>query len=568
MATRDVSVNGSVLKIPVDWTVTESVAFIRDGFCLQGGFIADNGIALRGTDLIGSTSGPLTFSGGSKVVSHGGNDQKQAQEMLSEGVKTTYVKTLKDTPVLSPTNQGSELKMDKISQFLKIPLTFDPKMLDSTMKVDELDLQFCRVDKTDDPRVGVLPLVETYYYDHFARRCLSGTQSCSAAQGHKAHASSLYADAFGKRKSAIKLSSSCAPEFAMNVKDKTRIAENGEVKPVPPIAVEEMLHYTAIAMTSSFFPYSDLTHRLYYSSPPLGAALLGMGPMGMLFAVEWVGVPFYSIASQPFYAGSRKQAEAKKIFDEVERTRDYKNPLKVPLNLPVRSSPEKPGVTWGVLDNRFVKLIEATFLQRPQALKAAFVKSNASYQEVVGEGSCLDAKWSCNATFFYHLYKVMSLWSRLWKEEPLPEDIKYRGMFVDVSMFYGEFGVCLVSKIVGDDDAKNETMENEELMLLVVEAVLWLARRWGLLYIDIRPPNLRISKGNTGEDPKVFIIDYDDCVILKENSCCDCNTVRELLGNAHVAGKVFDKYEILANLFRDTVENRWCGNCANPHAKK
>jgi len=56
---------------------------------------------------------------------------------------------------------------------------------------------------------------------------------------------------------------------------------------------------------------------------------------------------------------------------------------------------------------------------------------------------------------------------------------------------------------VGTKDAESSTLEDRDLMMPVVGAVLWLARTWQL-YIGIRPPNLRICEEGS---PKIRLID-------------------------------------------------------------
>ncbi len=82
---------------------------------------------------------------------------------------------------------------------------------------------------------------------------------------------------------------------------------------------------------------------------------------------------------------------------------------------------------------------------------------------------------------------------------------------------FGEFSVCLRSPLVGTKDAASEMFADEDLM----KCLLWLARTWQLLDIDIRPPNLHVCEER--DNARIRLIDYDD--MLKDKPCCDYSTV-------------------------------------------
>jgi hypothetical protein len=212
-----------------------------------------------------------------------------------------------------------------------------------------------------------------------------------------------------------------------------------------------------------------------------------------------------------------------------------------------------------VFNDCFIKIIEAPFLLEKQDVRVVgFNKGNYGYHELIGEEACGEANWSNNSIFFYHLYKVMAVWKNVWAAKFDGDDEMHRNVFVPVEVLFGEFSVCLRSPLVGTNDAADETFSNNDLMTPVVDAVLWLARTWLLLYIDIRPPNLRISA--EGDAAKVHLVDYDDLVLLKEQPCCDYSTVCTMRKNEHVK-KVFRKYKNLAELFDSAGEASVCVVC-------
>ena len=53
-------------------------------------------------------------------------------------------------------------------------------------------------------------------------------------------------------------------------------------------------------------------------------------------------------------------------------------------------------------------------------------------------------------------------------------DAIHRSVFVPVDLLYGEFCVCLISPVVGTKEAESSTLEDRDLMMPVVGAVLWL----------------------------------------------------------------------------------------------
>jgi len=271
--------------------------------------------------------------------------------------------------------------------------------------------------------------------------------------------------------------------------------------------------------------------------------------MGMLFAAESIGVVFFSIISQPFYAGSQNHKAALSMFDTMESTRDVANPLLIPRDFVLKCNRlDKLGVAWGVLDGHFIKIIEASILLDSQ-------HCDRKNRRILGEEACGEANWVSNSVLFYHLYKLMTVWRKVWSSECVGEDEVHRSVFVPVELFFGEFSVCLRSPLVGIKDAASEMFFDEDLMTPIVDAVLWLARTWQLMYIDIRPPNLRVC-----EDGRLRLIDYDDMVLLEDKPCCDFSTLRTMWKNEHVRG-VFRQCPMLAELFNVAGNRGMCDVC-------
>eukprot|EP01031_Cornospumella_fuschlensis_P030347 gene30347-36668_t len=472
--------------------------------------------------------------------------------------------------IKSPTNSCSDHLIKKgFALFIRKPLSLDTSAVAChPMLVNVDDLPFCP-SLGHNEHVGILPLDETEYYDHFSRFSLSGILESTLRPGKKKSAGKLFPGAFDK-KCCVTLPSQCQPELATRVKAPARAASGGEMKPIDEVAMEEQFMYTTIAMSDSYFSsevYPE--HQAFYKSPPIGCSILGAGPMGMLFAAEWIGIVFFSIVSQPFYAGSSNHKAALHMFDMIESTRDASDPLLIPRNFLLKSNPQqKLGVAWGVMDGYFIKIVEAPFLLVKQNVDlAGFNKGDNKYRAIVGEEACGEASWVSNSTFFYHLYKVMTVWRAVWEAECVGDDARHRDVFVPVDMLFGEFSVCLRSPFVGTTDADNGVFADKDLMLPVVGAVLWLARTWQLLYIDLRPPNLRLLSEEEGGSSRIRLVDYDDMVILKDKPCCDYSTVCTMYKNEHMK-KVFRQYKKLAELFDNAGTTNVCCACALENAKE
>lgn len=97
--------------------------------------------------------------------------------------------------------------------------------------------------------------------------------------------------------------------------------------------------------------------------------------------------------------------------------------------------------------------------------------------------------------------------------------------------------MAILTPFVGERDADETDMENETLMQQV--AVYWLAEH-GILYIDIRPASIRI--GN--DAVTAYLIDYDDCVLLKQPLHTAAAVLENLRCNAHAA-KWISLYPVL-----------------------
>jgi hypothetical protein len=80
---------------------------------------------------------------------------------------------------------------------------------------------------------------------------------------------------------------------------------------------------------------------------------------------------------------------------------------------------------------------------------------------------------------------------------------------VDAELLFGAGELCVrMPWVDGRDAAPEDLCSGGVAVAPVAAAVAWLARH-GLLYVDLRAPNVRID-----ERGRVRLVDYDDCVVL------------------------------------------------------
>jgi hypothetical protein len=82
-------------------------------------------------------------------------------------------------------------------------------------------------------------------------------------------------------------------------------------------------------------------------------------------------------------------------------------------------------------------------------------------------------------------------------------------------LLYGAGEVCVLMPWAPGREARAEELgEGGCAVAPVARAIAWLARR-GLLYIDVRLPNVLVEE-EEGAAPRVHLVDYDDVVVLEE----------------------------------------------------
>lgn len=319
---------------------------------------------------------------------------------------------------------------------------------------------------------------------------------------------------------------SCKPELRCITKDEALgtglCGFTVEAKSIPIIAVEEILQYGVFSMLQSFFVTDNETpdvELLRLSQVvPHACGVLSSGPVGFLLAIEWIGMLYYSVLSNPFFLGSDQHKTAINFFEDIsKKVRSNKgvcgkeNLVTIPFrrehftnkaaNQFLAISTEPITMTFGPFPNQscFVKVISV--VKDTASSSTPTTTKGETYKQCVGEE---DKSWPFSAVYFQHMHRVFQVYEGLCQRADKP------AILVPTKLLYGVFEVAVISVWVGKVDATPEDMDNRDYMTQLATAVVWLARG-GLLYIDLRPPNMRIDR----DSGSVWLIDYDDCVLLE-----------------------------------------------------
>ncbi len=325
--------------------------------------------------------------------------------------------------------------------------------------------------------------------------------------GAKLNAEALY----GPRSSfelqeRIILPLGCEPELIVKAILQGHPAFAGELKRWPPGMLNEALLYVLLGLLHSSFHVGTIRGRRFHTAPPIGYVLLACGCVGFLLGVEWVGKLFAYSVSQPFFLGSPEHTDAVaalpvtplRMQDAVVVPHDggkwcYHPPLGDPV------------VSWTVeatADGRFWKIIQCdAFDGHPD-----------------GGVACIRALYDVHARY------AAALDASLPHDPPPPALVRAR-------LMYGAFELLVTMPFVGDRQATFEELAAPRggVVDAVASAVVWLARH-GLLYVDLRPPNVRL-----GEAGAAWLVDYDDMVPLEPPAQRADDVLRALEANKHGA---------------------------------
>lgn len=283
------------------------------------------------------------------------------------------------------------------------------------------------------------------------------------------------------RTSAWVFASDCKPELhargALTPARPFRAGFNGAIKSAGDSrALEQAAYYAAMDLVRIFFPARGggavPGPRRFFSRPPLAFAIVGFPHTGYYIALEMVGKLLVSPASRAFLLRSAEHAAIASalpdpVFDEP-RTIDETLPWVTPSDA---DDEHRDRVAWVVAGGVFQKIVRG------------------------------DAR---SASDFVSLYAAYARLSELLPAAP-------RGLALPAfaTLAFGAHEVLIELPAVDGCDATDEEVTRSGRVLdAVAAAIAWLARG-GVVYTDLRGPNVLVSGGGGG----VTLVDFDDCLV-------------------------------------------------------
>jgi len=286
------------------------------------------------------------------------------------------------------------------------------------------------------------------------------------------------------------LTSSTAFHPAFNAEAKPATSA-GDVK--SPKMFDELVTYVTLGIVGSMFMGVPEGRRRYFNRPPVGYGLAALAHVGYLVAVEWIGKLFVSVVSQPFFLGLPEHESAIAALPDFDYQHSYEDIdfTDIPV-MAVHLDSDSARVSWranGAEGDDFFKII----------------------------------RWdSYGADHFKHMLQVYTALSAAW--DACPSDAVPPSL-LRAHMLFGAGEVCVKMPWIEGRDAERADLEVGGCAVEpVARAIVWLAQR-GLLYVDLRPPNVRITADN-----RAFLVDYDDMVVCEPVTCAE-ELISALLGD-------------------------------------
>jgi hypothetical protein len=294
--------------------------------------------------------------------------------------------------------------------------------------------------------------------------------------GGKMDARSLYGDE-GATTPLWHFPMDCFPELLVRSRGgegNFRPCWNGELKSSGRTAIDQAVTYTVIDMVRVFFPNG--CPRRFFSLPPVGYAVVGYPHVGYVLAMEWIGVLMVSVVSEPFVLGTDAHRMAVEGLEDVH----YDPPTELGSTgdadwlAPPLGHPLADRISWRLVGGRFQKLL----------------------------------RYDARSPESFHM--LARVYLRL---QTLISAAKPPAVMTDARALFGLHEVMIEMEAVPDArDCKDAELESDELVVHhVSRAMAWLASK-GILYTDIRGPNVLVSK-TEGSLAFVKLVDYDDCLL-------------------------------------------------------
>lgn len=304
----------------------------------------------------------------------------------------------------------------------------------------------------------------------------------------------------------------CKPELLTAVREPFHPAFTGEVKPAHSSGdsktrahlFDELATYAMLGMLGSFFRGVPLKSHRFFRAPPYAFALAAFPHVGYLVAVEWASKLLLSVVSEPFFVGSCAHAAAVARLPDCDFSTGF---IDIPVDtVGVAAWPDVP------VARHPVAVIWRVEAPAASAADAHFLK--------ILRGAAFDA------AFFRRIFAVYARYAAARADAaavatPLPPAL------LDAELLFGAGEVCVrMPWASGHDASVADLSAGGAAVAPVADAVVWLARR-GLLYVDLREPNVRVDDA-TGA---VALVDYDDIVLL-DAAPATVDALREMLQGA------------------------------------
>ena len=269
-------------------------------------------------------------------------------------------------------------------------------------------------------------------------------------------------------------------------------AFNGELKSAGDgRALEQAAMYTVLDLLRVFFPAvaaptpvaasaaaaksAASVQRLFYSTPPLGYALVAYPYVAQVMAVECVGKMLVSPCTQPFLLGSQQHVDAMAALPQPR----YEAPLTLDLRA-LKCWLTAPGAraeltAWCTEGGVFRKLVRGDARSG-----AGFAAMHAAYARlaVVLPSAPPSLRLPTSARLLYGLHCVL---------------------------------VELLPVVAGREAREEEELRRagSPLLLSVARAIAWLAAQ-RVIDTDLRAPNVVVD----GDGEEAWLVDFDDCVVV------------------------------------------------------
>jgi len=239
------------------------------------------------------------------------------------------------------------------------------------------------------------------------------------------------------------------------------------------VMFSELLVSSLVGLLESYFPTdSNKVVARFYSAPPVAFAVAGSAYIAHMMLIEWVGQLRIIPYTNPFFLASAEHGTAVAAISTLTSTQQFRNRYSDYIDLSVAEGWRSEGaVSWKTIDGVFWKIISG-----PR-----------------------DAQ----GTEYCKLYRIYEKYAQVCTDGVLLPQL------VPAKLLFGQFAVAVRTSAVGTRDVTSQELhEDQNVIKQVAAAIVFLCRR-GLLYTDLRPPNVRC------DGAKVFLVDYDDMIVCE-----------------------------------------------------